>query len=169
MFCYGLYVRDSILLQKYGNINPNSHKGSPRKERGPKMGVPLDTNRESLAPQWTVHPWHATLMLLPRQRFRAHMIPASRVSVNKMKINIKGSMKVPPGRYLVLTMIEMLMCFLFYSTFLHPGNQQTCNTPAKCDAIYNVYNAYYKWVHIIQNKLVINAPVDCVYGAGKKI
>ena len=65
------------------SFNPNSHKGlfvsrlSPRKGRGPKMRVPLDTNRGCLAPQCTVHPWHATRVSLPEQRFCAHMIPSS--------------------------------------------------------------------------------------------
>ena len=50
---------------------------SPLKGRGQKMGVPPGYEPGSPASQCTVHPWHATRALLPGQRFRAHMIPAS--------------------------------------------------------------------------------------------
>ena len=42
-----------------------------------KWGFPLGFEPGTPAPQCTVHPWHATRVSLPGQRFRSHMRPAS--------------------------------------------------------------------------------------------
>ena len=82
--CISLTMQFSICFPWGRSFNPNSHapffvsRLSPRKGRGPKIGVPrLGFEPGASRTKCTVHPWHATRVSLPGQRFRSHMRPAS--------------------------------------------------------------------------------------------
>ena len=84
LLCVNQFSLKMSAVLHFRIINPNSHapffvsRLSPRKGRGPKMGVPrLGFEPGASRTKCTVHPWHATRVSLPGQRFRSHMRPAS--------------------------------------------------------------------------------------------